>query len=131
MSKASVAPKPKEPKPDRETLPLESVAITVTRPRLFGDEQEEEVPVTISGERLGEILRWAALACPNLEYFTKADIIGLELAGIADTPRTSASSAARSSSACWRAAAWASSTSRCGGLRASSNATSKTSPTTS
>jgi hypothetical protein len=85
MSKIRIAPKATAEK-KRETIPLADVQITVGIPRLFtnGDSDKK---VTFDGERLGAALRWVALTCPNLDYFTDEQSVSLELTGIGETCR--------------------------------------------
>jgi hypothetical protein len=82
---ATKASKPRKatPKPDRETIPLAGVSITVTPPDPFAQPADIK-PVTFEGEALAGALRWVAMTCPNLEYFTSPRGVGFELVGIAD-----------------------------------------------
>ena len=71
------------PRPAAETIPLADVSITIPKPRIFSAD-EAGATVTFSGELLANALRYIALACPNLEFFTDAEGPAIELAGIAD-----------------------------------------------
>lgn len=63
-----------------ETIPLAGVSITIARRKLFG----RDGTVTFDGERLATALRYVALTCPNLEHFSDAESVAIELAGIAE-----------------------------------------------
>jgi hypothetical protein len=67
-------------KPAAETIPLAGVSIKIARPKIFSSDEET---VTFDGERLAGALRWVALACPNLDMFTSAEGVAIELAGVA------------------------------------------------
>jgi hypothetical protein len=89
MGKTSVTPKrpaTNATKPDRETLPLSGVSITITPPSPFTEPADIE-PVTFEGETLAHALRWVALTCPSLHYFTNPQSVSLELMGVAELCR--------------------------------------------
>ncbi|MGH7342613.1 MAG: hypothetical protein ACREKH_19175 [Candidatus Rokuibacteriota bacterium] len=73
-------------KPDRETIPLSALSITVPRPALFVAPGEQK-PVTFEGKHLAAALRYVALVAPNLETFESPAGVGLELAGLAEECR--------------------------------------------
>jgi hypothetical protein len=79
------APKTSTPKPDRETIPLAALSITVTPPTYFTTTKSE--PVTFEGEALAAALRWIALNCPNVPFFTNPQRVGFELMGVAEQCR--------------------------------------------
>jgi hypothetical protein len=89
MSAAKVrrpkASKTPSAKPDRETIPLAALSITITPPSYFTTTKSE--PVTFEGEALAAALRWITLNCPNVPYFTNPQRVGLELIGVAEQCR--------------------------------------------
>jgi hypothetical protein len=72
------------PKPAAETIPLAGVSITIPKPSMFTNAQNDEKTVTFDGDRLASALRYIALVCPNLDRFTDPGIVGLEVAAIAE-----------------------------------------------
>jgi hypothetical protein len=75
MSKKRVAPAVSPTEAPR-TVPLKD--ITITWPVEGRDE-----PLSVSGETVGEILEYAARACPNVPYFLSPDLTGFKLEGLA------------------------------------------------
>ena len=79
-------PRTATPKPGAETLPLSGVSITITKPKLFTN--DEEKTVTIKGKALSGLLRWAVLAWPALnDDLDHSASVALELVGIAEQCR--------------------------------------------